>query len=140
MPVNVPVENDTPISKAQKYQKDFKMSSILTQNIKKMNGGPFEDIKFFSKKRLPTPKKLKGRTLWDFLTSILSQIMKKIEGGAYCTIFFEKKSHIAEKSVRGNPLVSSSFVCYAKKRTTLIVQQFSGPKGTIWRLEIFQNF
>ena len=59
-----------------------------------------------------TPKKLKGRTLWDFSTSILLQNSKKIEGGAFVVkkVFFCKKPHSAEKM---DPLVSSGIVCYA---------------------------
>ena len=34
---------------------------------------------------------------------------------------------------RRDPSASSSFVCYALKGTNVIVQ-FTGPKGTIWRL------
>ena len=48
--------------------------------------------------------------------------------------FFEKASQ-CRKNGKWDPLVSSSFVCYAKKGTTLIVQ-FPGPKGTIWRLKV----
>ena len=38
----------------------------------------------------------------------------------------------------GDPLVSSGFVCYGKKRTTITVQ-FPGPNGTIWRFEVLKN-
>ena len=47
------------------------------------------------------PKKLKGGTLWDFLTSILSQNIKKLKGDPLGKFFFEKKSHNAEKTERG---------------------------------------
>ena len=42
------------------------------------------------------PKKLKGRTLWDFSTSILSQNSKKLKGGPLVEKN-GKKSHSAEK-------------------------------------------
>ena len=39
-------------------------TSILSQNIKKMQGGPFEEKKF-RKKSLAVPKKMKGGSLWS---------------------------------------------------------------------------
>ena len=40
------------------------------------------------KKSLTMPKKLKGRTLWDFSTSILLQNSKKLKGGPFVGNFF----------------------------------------------------
>ena len=57
------------------------------------------------------PKKLKGRTLWDFSTPILLQKSKKMKGDPLVEIFF--KSHSAEKNLKGGPLVSSGIVRYA---------------------------
>ena len=45
---------------------------------------------------------------------------------------FLKSLTVPEKTERGD-LVSSSFVCYAKKGTFKV--QFPGPKGTIWSLK-----
>ena len=61
---------------------------------------------------------------------------KKIEqneGGPFGDI---KKSHNAEKT-KGDPLVVSGFVCYAKKTTSIV--QFPGPNGTYWRPRILWN-
>ena len=44
-----------------------------------------------------------------------------------------KKSHNGEKKLKGGPFSLVQFSCNAKKGTALNVQ-FSGPKGTIWRL------
>ena len=65
--------------------------SILSQIIKKIEGGPLL-VKFFFLKSLTMPKKLKGGTLWVFSTSVLSENSKKIEGGTLWEIFFSKKS------------------------------------------------
>ena len=67
------------------------------------------------------PKKLKGRTLWDFSTSILwgpfgGKNLKKV---AQC----QKKS-------KGGP------VWYVTQETFLV--QFLGPTGTIWRLRLLK--
>ena len=40
-------------------------TSILSQNIKKMQGGPFGEKLFFEKKSIAVPKKMKGGTLWS---------------------------------------------------------------------------
>ena len=60
------------------------------------------------------PKKLKGRTLWDFSTSILLQNSKKIKGETLLwKKYFLKKSRSDEQNLKGDPLVSSGIVCYA---------------------------
>ena len=91
------------------------------QDIKKLKGGRFGDIKIFFKKireskkflkkkfrilnSLIVPKILKKGTLWDFLTFVLLQNIKKIERRTLWGHLknFEKshkveKSHSAEKS------------------------------------------
>ena len=85
------------------------------QDIKKLKGGRFGDIKKFLKKireskkflkkirilnSLIVPKILKKGTLWDFLTFVLLQNIKKIERKTLWGHLknFEKKSHKAEKS------------------------------------------
>ena len=55
-------------------------------------------------------KKLKRGTLWDFSISILSEKFKKLKGGAFGEIFFEKKSHRAENTLREYPLAPLSFL------------------------------
>ena len=59
---------------------------------------------------------MKGRTLWKFSTSILSQNIKKLKGGPFGRKFFSGKSLNAEKTERGDPLVSPGMVCYAEKQ------------------------
>ena len=71
-------------------------------------------IFIFGKKSHNAEKKLKGGTLWDFLTSILSQNMKKLKKTKI--FIFGKKSHNAEKNERGESLVSHGMVCYAEKQ------------------------
>ena len=104
------------ISKAQKQQKDFQVSSILLQYSK--------NRKFFKKnfsKKLHTQKnepsgapgpasaspwrakvsqcrKTVRGTLWDFPTSILTQNIKKLKGGNF---YLRKKISQYRKTVRG---------------------------------------
>ena len=66
------------------------------------------------------PKKLKGRTLWDFSTSILSQNFLKMKGGPFGGKTFSKKvARCRKKNEKGDPLVSPGNVCYAEKRKNL---------------------
>ena len=77
-------------------------------------------IFYFRKKISQCRKKLKGGTLWNFPTSILSQNSKKLKGGPFGDKrkFRKKKSHSAEKTQRGDPIVSSGFVSYDKNGVT----------------------
>ena len=59
------------------------------------------------------PKNTERGTLWNFSTTILSQNSKNIEGGPL-GIFSEKKSRNAEKTEKGDALISSGIVCYGK--------------------------
>ena len=74
-----------------------------------MNWDYFYEKKIL-KKSLTMPKKLKGRTLWDFSTSILLQNSRKLKWAFRGKKVFLKKSYSAEKM---GPLVSSGIVCYA---------------------------
>ena len=58
---------------------------------------------------------------------------KKLKGGPFCEKKIEKKCHNAEKTERGDTLVSPGIVRYAKKRKTFLVQ-FLGPTAAILRL------
>ena len=77
---------------------------------------------FFREKISQCRKKLKGGTLWDFLTSILSQNIKKMQGGPFEEKKFRKKnpkkivSQCRKKIERGDSLVSPGMVCYAEKQ------------------------
>ena len=105
------------ISKAQKQQKDFKVSkySLLryrknpkvepnwrtrgdtfrffihsVANHQKIERGALLVKKKYFEKKSHNAEKLKGGTLWDFSTSVLSENSKKIEGVLFGEIFFEK--------------------------------------------------
>ena len=71
----------------------------LLQNIKKLKCE--KNLRKKSEKSLTMLKKLKGGTLWDFLTSILSQNIKKLKGDPLGENFFFEKSLNAEKTERG---------------------------------------
>ena len=90
-------------------------SLLLSQNIKKLQSGPFEIISKISKKSLTMPKKLKGGSFGlvrycilrekHFWFSSLGQhpfcrkTSKKIEGRPHWgTFFFRKKSHCLKKT------------------------------------------
>ena len=68
-----------------------------------------------SEKSLTMSKKTERGTLWNFSTSILSQNIKKLKGTLQGNFIFEKKSQSAEKTERGDSLVSPGMVCYAEK-------------------------
>ena len=74
-------------------------------------------IFIFGKKSHNAEEKLKGGTLWDFLTSILSQNIKKMQGDPLGKNFFRKKSLAVPKKMKGGKsLVSPGMVCYAEKQ------------------------
>ena len=99
------------ISKAQKQQKDFKVSKYLFsstvpekpkswtelahqrehfeifhpfcgKSLKKIGGALLVNKKFL-KKSVTMPKKTERGTLWDFSTSVLSENSKKLKGGPF---------------------------------------------------------
>ena len=79
-----------------------KLSTFLSQ----LKGGPFgEKTNFWKKSQCR-----KTESLWGFSTSILSQ--NKLKGENFN---FWEKNHSAEKTERGDPLVSPGMVCYAEK-------------------------
>ena len=63
---------------------------------------------------------LARRRPFGFLNIILLQIIKKMKGD-YLETFksFQKKSHNAEKTERGDPLVSPGIIFYAEKKDKL---------------------
>ena len=77
----------------------FGFFNIFVAKHQKIEGGPFEVIKIFSKKISQCRKKLEGWTLWNLLTSILSQNIKKIEGGPFG--FKKSKSPTMPKKLEG---------------------------------------
>ena len=59
------------------------------------------------------PKTIEKGTLWYFSTSILSQNSEKMKGAPFGEkLFSEKQSRNAEKTEKGDRLVSSGIVCY----------------------------
>ena len=83
------------MSKNSKYQ-THKKSIKLTKNPNDQTGAP------------RASGALKGGTLSRFLTSIVAE-HQKIGGGTLWEIFFEKKSHNAEKTERGGPFSLSRY-------------------------------
>ena len=82
--------------------------------IKKLKGGPLETIKLFRKMRiwnsLIVSKNVKG----IFWTSILLQNLWKIEGDPL-RMFFEKKSHNAEKKLKRRPFSLARYCMFRGK-------------------------
>ena len=103
----------------------WNVSSILSQIIKRIEGGPFGEI-FFSE-ILTMPKKQNERTLWDFATSILSQSSKKLKRG-FGEKQFSKKVAQCRKNVKCEPF---SLVWYCMLRGK---KGQPGSTGIIWRL------
>ena len=64
----------------------------------------FYSTRNFFLEKVSKCQKIGRGTLWDFSTSILAQNSKKLS---------DKKSRIAGKNRKGDPLVSSGIVCYA---------------------------
>ena len=76
------------------------------------------------------PKKLKKGPLGFFIIHSVAKLQKN-KGGHFGGKKFEKKLHSAEKTERGDLLVSPVFVCYAGKKGKTFLVQFTGPPGTI---------
>ena len=75
-------------------------------------------------KKVSMPKKLKGGTLWDFSTSVLSESSKKLKRGPLEELFFEKKSHSAENTLRQYPLVPLSILDDVKILLRKLLRQY----------------
>ena len=73
-----------------------------------MKGGPFRDIKKIREKN----QNRKIRILSQ------SHSAEKLEGGNLWRQKNRKKSHIAERNSKGDPIVSSGFVSYDKNGVT----------------------
>ena len=69
-------------------------------------------------------KKLKGGTLWDFLTSILSQNIKKMPGGP-----FGKKSLAVPKKMKGGVFGLARYGMLRGKTGKTFLVQFAGPNS-----------
>ena len=63
-------------------------------------------------KSLTMLKKLRGRTLWDILTSIFQHPSQKVKGEPFVGNFFFKVAQ-CRKNLKGDPFVLSGIVCYA---------------------------
>ena len=77
------------------------------------------------------PKKLKGRTLWGFSTSILSQNIKKLKGGG-SFYFRNKKSHNAEKKLKGGPFGLARYGTLRGKIGKTFLVHLARPNSAIW--------
>ena len=97
-PKNGPSGAPGPASASPWRAKRGTLPKLLTF-LSQLKGGPFGEKTNFRKKS-HNAEKLKGGTLWDFLTSILSQNSKKNEGGDPLAEKNEK-SHNAKKTERG---------------------------------------
>ena len=108
------------ISKAQKWQKDIKVSKYSFYSTKNC----------FLKKVSQRRKKWKGGPFGIFLYPVCRKTENKIEGGTLWGNFFFRRKSLAmpKKTKRGEPLVSSGIVCYAGNFLVL----FPGPTGEIW--------
>ena len=129
------------ISKAQKQQKDFKVSKYsLLRYRKNPKVEPNwrtrgETLRFFINsvanhqknwrrgtfgekiilKTLTMPKKLKEGTLWDFSTSDLSENSKKnCRGTLWGNFFFEKKASQSRKYCKGVPFDPFEFLTWCE--------------------------
>ena len=80
--------------------------------------------------------------LSHFLTSIVAK-HQKIEGTLWWTKIFEKRSHNAEKTEKGESLVTPGTVCYAEKVAKPLWFSSLGqmiPFGTIKFRRTFKNY
>ena len=91
-------------------------STYLSQNIKKMKGGPFEVIKNFTKKSHKA-KKLKRDPLGFFTFHFVTK-NQKIEGETLWGKNF-KKSHSAEKKLERGPFGLVRYCMLREKRKNL---------------------
>ena len=83
------------ISKAQKQQKDFKVSK-------------YSLLRYRKNPKVEPNWRTRGDTLRFFIHSVANQ--KKLKEGTFGEKkFFEKKSHNAEKTERGDPLLKFFF-------------------------------
>ena len=94
-----------------------------------MKGDPLERKKW--KKSLAVPKKIGNGPFGIFQHPFCRKTAKKIEGDPLGKKNSEKKSRIAKKVERGDPLVSPGMVWYAEKQEIFLVQ-FARPNGAIW--------
>ena len=89
--------------------------------------------KKFGKKVSQCRKKLKGWTHWGFSTSILSQNVKKLKGRRFGEKNFpKKKSHNAEKRLKGGPFGLARYGMLRGKTGKTFLVQLSRPNSAIW--------
>ena len=75
-------------------------------------------------------KKLKGGTLWDFLTSILSQNIKKnAKGGPFGENFFFRKSLAVPKKMKGGSFGLARYGMLRGKTGKTFLVQFARPNS-----------
>ena len=82
---------------------------------------------------MPKKKTEKEDPLRVFNINSAAKQQKKSKGDPLGKNFFpEKKSHKAEKTERGDPLVLPGMVCYAGKQEKNFLVQFARPNCAIW--------
>ena len=88
------------------------------------------NIFIFGKKSHNAEKKLKGGTLWDFLTSILSQNIKKMQGGPFGEkFFFRKKVSQCRKKSKGEVFGLARYGMLRGKTGKTFLVQFARPNS-----------
>ena len=93
-----------------------------------MSWGPFHE-KFFWKKNLTMPKKLKG----IFQHPFCRKTAKTVKGRPFGENFFlEKKSHNAKKKLKGGPFGFARYGMLRGKTGKTFLVQFARPNGAIW--------
>ena len=106
-------------------------TSILSQNIKKMQGGPFGEI-FFSKKSLAVPKKNAGGPFGEnFFRKKSLAVPKKMQGDPLGK-FFSKKSLAVPKKMKGGTLWSRPVLYVTRENRKTLLVQFARPNSAIW--------
>ena len=86
-------------------------------------------IFIFGKKSHNAEKKLKGGTLWDFLTSILSQNIKKCKGGTLWGKNFFRKSLAVPKKMKGGSFGLARYGMLRGKTGKTFLVQFARPNS-----------
>ena len=78
-------------------------------------------------------KKLKGGTLWDFLTSIVAKYQKKMQGGPFGEIFFSKKKvSQCRKKWKGGVFGLARYGMLRGKTGKTFLVQFARPNSAFW--------
>ena len=94
--------------------------------------------KNFGKKVSQCQKTERG-TFWDFPTTILTQNSKNLKGGLLGKKF-RKKSHGAEKKLKGGPFGLALYGMLREKTGKTFLVQFARPNGVIIFCRTSKNY